>query len=238
MSEPTGHLSAAELIAELRAFGMTQREIAENIGRSERMVRKIIRGETSGALYRECLQGVYDTGRQQRPVPRLTGKDGKPRRVRAKAGSKDKMRVPDDPATDPKRSTWTKPRATYLQGGQRKYTWELPTTGDEAGKAALAQAHRDMTDENRRRAQGRNRGKFRVNFTDGSSVLLGAKGGYKVSHMHKKLREQFGGDWNAWAKDQMANRADGVSVSDPPDLSLPIESIEPLYYMPGNEESL
>lgn len=231
-------MSVADIIGELRAFGMTQREIADNIGRDPRMVRKVIRGESSGELYRECLQAVYDTGRQQRPVPRLTDKNGKPRKVRAKAGSEEKTRIPDDPTVDPQRSTWAKPSVTYLQGGQRKYKWELPTTTDEAGKAALTEAHRDMTDENRRRAQGRNRAKFRVTFTDGTSVLLGSKGGYKVSHMHKKLRTSFGGDWNAWAKDQMAGRADGVSISNPPDLSLPIESIEPLYYMPGHEESL
>lgn len=231
-------MSVADIIGELLAFGMTQREIAENIGRVPRMVRKVIRGESSGELYRECLQALYDTGRKQPPVPRLTDKDGKPRKVRAKAGSEEKTRIPDDPAVDPQRSTWTMPGVTYLQGGQRKYLYDLPTTTDEAGKAALTEAHRDMTNENRRRSQGRNRGKFRVTLQGGASVLLGGRSGYKVSHMHKKLREDFGGDWNAWAKDQMSNRTDGASVSDPPDLSLPIVSIEPLYYMPGHEESL
>lgn len=46
---------AARIIAELRGRGMTQAAIAEAIGRSPRMVRKVEKGESSGAHYLDAL---------------------------------------------------------------------------------------------------------------------------------------------------------------------------------------
>ena len=99
--------TAQDLIRDLRRKGISTAEIAEELHRSPRMVRKILNGETSGALYRQALQELADTGRLTHVPPRRRRKDGSIAPVRGKAGAKPVM-SPDgfsDVAGHPRRAS-------------------------------------------------------------------------------------------------------------------------------------
>ncbi|NAZ78392.1 hypothetical protein GTQ99_23715, partial [Kineococcus sp. T13] len=92
---PAGGRSAADLVAELRAYGMSVAEIAHELQRSPRMVRKVVRGETSGQLYLSTLRELVEGGRARSRPPRRRGRDGAPVRVRARREAAEPTRVPD-----------------------------------------------------------------------------------------------------------------------------------------------
>ena len=62
--------SAQDLVRFLRGRGVSTSEIAAELHRSPRMVRKILNGETSGALYRSTLEELATIGRAGRDLVR------------------------------------------------------------------------------------------------------------------------------------------------------------------------
>lgn len=88
--------SAADLIANLRAYGLSVSEIARELGRSPRMIRKVVQGESSGQLYVPALNELVQTGRTQAPPARRRGRDGELVRVRAPRGAAEPTRRPQE----------------------------------------------------------------------------------------------------------------------------------------------
>lgn len=199
--------SAAELIRRLREYGLTQTEIARELDRSPRMVRKIERGETSGELYRGALAQLYETGKSVPPVPRRRDRAGSLVRVRAPRGSETPTVQPVDPTSGPARRNYST-ETTYLQGGGRQHQYHLPKSegkGREEGRLAFLH-------NNGRAAMGRRRAKFRLRYSNGRTVEVGSKGGYRASDVQTRSRNEGNDPW-AYLAAEAAHRY--VDLDDP-----------------------
>lgn len=230
MSDPSTP-TAAELIADLRAYGLSVSEIAREIGRSPRMVRKVMQGQSSGQLYVAALNELVQTGRTQAPPARRRGRDGQLMRVRAPRGAAEPTRRPQEgaggaqagvggqqPATSTgggKSSSASGGPAgrpggfsdstTYLPGGVRQHTVTAPRSegsGRERARQGLLGALRRAA---RSQRGGRKNVRFRVTLQNGTTVEVGAKGGYAVSKALARSRSE-GDDPFAWLAGEVADR--------------------------------
>ncbi|WP_380161880.1 hypothetical protein [Kineococcus sp. R86509] len=223
--------SAADLIANLRAYGLSVSEIARELGRSPRMIRKVVQGESSGQLYVPALNELVQTGRTQAPPARRRGRDGELVRVRAPRGAAEPTRRPQEdtgaaqaggagqtPAPPPggrgrsSASTGSAARpgtfsdsTTYLPGGVRQHTVTAPRSegsGRERARQGLLGALRRAA---RSQRGGRKNVRFRVTLQNGTTVEVGAKGGYAVSKALARSRSE-GDDPFAWLAGEVADR--------------------------------
>ena len=220
---PPAPRSAADLVAELRAYGMSVAEIAHELQRSPRMVHKIVRGESSGRLYVPTLTELVETGQARSRPPRRRGRDGQPVRVRAPRGAAAPTRVPDvedeqpapagtGPAASPGagRSAGGRSRfsdsTAYLPGGVRQHT----VTGPRSEGPGRERARQRLMDVLRGAARGQRHGRrnvrFRVTLRDGTSVEVGSKGGYSVSAALARSRGE-GDDPLRWLREEIAERS-------------------------------
>lgn len=213
----------ADLVADLRAYGMSVTEIAAELQRSPRMVRKIVRGETRGEAYRTTLTELVDKGVAQTRPPRRRGRDGQTVRVRAPRASGVATRHPDDPgtgtgtppATDagtsgtPTQRPTPATQTTYLAGGARQYAINVPRTGPnrEAGRVQIMSWLRAAA---RGQRGGRKNARFTLNLKDGRSITVGGTGGYAVSAALARSKAE-GNDPFAWLNDQIQGRYEGLS---------------------------
>ncbi len=123
--------SARDLINAIRAdIGLNYTEIAAELQRDRRMVSKIMRGETSGEVYRAALLELATKGQVTNRPPRRRGADGKVVPVRGGAKGEPTVIPPQDPAgtyvaPPPKRGRFAK-QTTYLREGGRRYNIEFP----------------------------------------------------------------------------------------------------------------
>jgi len=129
--------SAQELIQYLRGRGVSNAEIAAELQRDPRMVRKVLNGETTGAAYRATLIELATTGRASTVPPRRRSNDGRVVRVRAKAGATEKSVTPADTGG---RYTVSKQggrftSTTYLGGGGRQHEIHMPKGKTAKGRA-------------------------------------------------------------------------------------------------------
>ncbi|NAZ77246.1 hypothetical protein GTQ99_17720, partial [Kineococcus sp. T13] len=95
---------------------------------------------------------------------------------------------------------------TYLPGGVRQHT----VTGPRTEGAGREQARRRLMEVLRAAARGQRHGRrnvrFRVTLRDGTSVQVGAKGGYAVSAALARSRGE-GDDPLGWLREEIAGRA-------------------------------
>jgi transcriptional regulator with XRE-family HTH domain len=223
--------TAADLIAELRAYGLSVSEIARELGRSPRMIRKVVQGQSSGQLYVPALNELVQTGRTQAPPERRRGRDGELVRVRAPRGATEPTRRPQEdtgaapaggagqPPTAPtgrrgRSSVQSEPArqpgtfsdsTTYLPGGVRQHTVTAPRsegTGREKARQGLLGALRRAA---RSQQAGRKNVRFRVTLQNGTTVEVGAKGGYAVSKALARSRSE-GDDPFAWLSGELTDR--------------------------------
>ncbi|WP_049821579.1 hypothetical protein [Kineococcus radiotolerans] len=225
--------TAADLIADLRAYGLSISEIARELGRSPRMVRKVVQGESSGQLYVAALSELARTGRAQAQPARRRGRDGQLMRVRAPRGASEPTRRPEEGTEAQKSGTAGQPPAsragagagqpsptpggragrsggfsdstTYLPGGVRQHTVTAPRsegTGRERARQRLLETLRRAA---RSQRGGRKNVRFRVTLKNGTTVEVGAKGGYAVSKALARSRSE-GDDPFAWLAGEVADR--------------------------------
>ena len=223
--------TAADLIANLRAYGLSVSEIARELGRSPRMIRKVVQGQSSGQLYVSALNELVQTGRTQAPPERRRGRDGELVRVRAPRGAAEPTRRPQEdtgaaqaggagqpPATPTSRRGRSSAQAeparqpgtfsdstTYLPGGVRQHTVTAPRSegsGRERARQGLLAALRRAA---RSQRGGRKNVRFRVTLQNGTTVEVGAKGGYAVSKALARSRSE-GDDPFAWLAGEVADR--------------------------------
>ena len=133
--------SALELVQGLRGRGLSTKEIAHELRRDPRMVRKILNGETSGAAYRTTLLELANTGHATTRTPRRRNKAGEIVPVRAKKGSEVKTVVPEDTAgryTEAKQGGRYS-STTYLGGGGRQHELHIPKGKQAKGREAASE---------------------------------------------------------------------------------------------------
>lgn len=196
-------LSMAEIVANLRTYGLSKPEIAAELGRSVRMVTKIERGETSGELYRGVLTELYENGRRTSPrPPRRRSASGGLMAVRAKGGG---TAPPPAPAADvdelgpserrpgytptytdvPKRGRFSS-AVTYLSGGGRQVEVNAPKSDGKGRQLADATLQEEM----RKAAQGQRRTKFQVVWSNGRVMEIGGKSGYNARDVNARSRNE------------------------------------------------
>lgn len=207
--------SAAELIAELKEkAAMSNREIAQALGRDASLVSQIVRGKKSGAHFVGALTELAATGAiTHRPQRRRT-KAGVPAKVRGRVGTPAHEPVDVEPGARyvavPERGRFVAHKTHYLRGGGRIYATQFPRTkrakGNEAGWRRI---ERQIRSAARRRYGGRDRPPMRVSFditfSDGRQMRLGDKGGYDIGKVVAAVARR-GGSIEGWIKDQGRNR--------------------------------
>lgn len=213
-------MSPAELIGALRQYGMTVTEIARELGRSPRMVRKVVRGESTGETYRQALTELHTTGSTQTRPARRRDRQGRAVPVRAPRGAEEPVVRPQDSEPSPAPSTGAErgqaarggrstfsTRTTYLQGGARQVEVTSPRTegtGRERGRG-------EVLDVLRRAARGRRRVSFTATYSNGRGVQIGGKSGYKASDALRRSRNE-GNDPYSWLRGETGDRYDDLDV--------------------------
>lgn len=207
-------LSMAELVQRTKAdFDMTWSDMAEQLGRSDRMVRKIARGETTGESYRRSLTELYSRGEVEHLTPRRRTKDGKLAPVRSKRGTDEKSHVPDDTrgvrAAPVKRGRYSS-RTQHFGHGNRRHVITMPrsentTKGRERGLGTVVDKLRSVT---RSQARKDKRVGFKVTMEDEQgqrrTYEIGSKSGYHSSDVTSDIRSIHGGNVESWISSQMA----------------------------------
>lgn len=193
-------LSPAELVVRVReAYGLTWGELAAAMNRSERMMRKVARGETSGEAYRAALTELHETGAVSKAPSRRRNAAGKLVPVRAKAGARKRTRVPRDPrrgASLPRHST----RVTHLPDGNRIVQIQLPkTVGSPERGAGLYAARMTVVNVARGSSRQDKRVHLRATVDVGGGRTrtfdVGSKGGYLAADVVADVRDRNGGTW-------------------------------------------
>lgn len=209
--------SAQDLVRFLRGRGVTTSEIAAELRRSPRMVRKILNGETSGALYRDTLEELASTGRVTKVPPRRRLKDGSLMPVRGKAGAESKTVIPEDPGgryTENPQGGRMQISTTYMAEGGRQIDAKIPKGRTAKGRT---QANVDLVQMIRNAAKGQAKDKqkqitARVTFANGRQMEVNT---YNASTMLKRVNEA-GGDTLGWLARESELRYVNLDVSEVP----------------------
>jgi DNA-binding transcriptional regulator YdaS (Cro superfamily) len=205
--------SARELVQELRGRGISTKEIAGELGRDPRMVRKVLNGETSGAAYRATLIEIATTGQAKTRPARRRAKDGHIVPVRAAKGSETKTIVPADTGgryTDKKqggRFTST----TYLGGGGRQHEIHVPKGKTAKGRDA---ANADLTSKIRAAAKGQsgdNQKRVKMTLTYANGRVMEVND-YNASTLLQRINSN-GGDVLGWLASQSDKRYKNLDLS-------------------------
>lgn len=134
-------MNAKDLIEQIRLRGVSVAEIAREIDRSPRMVYAIVRGETSGASFRNALNEIAVKGRVFTTPPRRRTKDGTLAPVRGKGGvsvePEHHIRKLNEEPQGGRFTTAT----TFLTAGGRQHEVRLPKSlkaqGRQRGNEAI-----------------------------------------------------------------------------------------------------
>ncbi|MGO2933139.1 hypothetical protein [Microbacterium sp.] len=209
--------TARELIQDLRGRGLSNTEIASELQRSPRMVRKVLNGETSGAAYTQTLRELASTGRASTVPPRRRSKDGNLVPVRTKAGAAEKSAPPVDTG-----GRYTSERqggrftaTTYLGGGGRQHEIKVPKGKTTKGRGA---ATADLLTKVRSAARGQSkdtqkRVRLQVTYANGRVMEVND---YNASTLLKRMNEQGGRDPLGWLAAQSAKRYANLDTSKTP----------------------
>jgi hypothetical protein len=230
-------LSPQELLLESKAkYEMSWDELGSAMGRSPRMMRKIARGETSGASYREALVELYTRGEIRHIPSRRRNKAGNLVNVRAKRGAETKSVAPHDDGgryvRSPKRGRFTVAEDEQIEAGDENYTRADGKEPDvffpEGGRMSTVEMPKskgkgrisgwDAIKSKLRSAAKSQRGhdkrvRFEVEFDVGDGrrrvVTIGEKSGYAASDALSDINKIHGGDAEAFINDQAQQRYQG-----------------------------
>lgn len=211
--------TARELVQYLRGRGISTAEISNELQRSPRMVRKILNGETSGALYRESLEELATTGHTSRVPPRRRRKDGTLAPVRGKRTRSGESRsvVPKDPGgtyVDDKQGGRFRTETTYMAEGGRHIRMSVPKSHGAKGRE---QANSELVNQVRNAAKGQARDKQKqisatLTFANGRQMQVNT---YNASTMLKRMRDS-GGDALGWFRRESKIRYSNLDLDDIP----------------------
>ena len=211
--------TAQELVRHLRGRGISVTDIAGALHRSPRMVRKILNGETSGALYRDSLEEIATTGHTTKVPPRRRRKDGSLAPVRGKRAPSGESRtvVPEDPGgtyTDRTQGGRFRTSTTFMSEGGRQIQMTIPKAKSAKGRDS---ANTEIIRQVRAAARGQARKKQKqitttVTFANGRQMALNT---YNASTMLKRINDN-GGDALGWVRKESHNRYVNLDVEQVP----------------------
>lgn len=213
-------MSVADLVRSIQAEKKLSRaEIADEIGRSPRMVGKLLNGESKGESFREALTSLRDKGAVDRRPPRRRDSHGEIVAVRAKIDAEHQPQVSADgkktkaPTMVPEDSggRWTKKapnrfgtKNSFADNGDRIYGVTMHKTNKKSRERAVETMVKNLRTVTRSQAKEDKRVSFTATLDNGRIVSIGEKGGYFSSDVLNRIKSEFGGDANAFIMDQIA----------------------------------
>lgn len=207
--------SARDLVQVLRGKGLSVRDIATELQRDPRMVRKVLNGETSGERYRASLLELASTGRTTQVPPRRRGKDGQVVPVRAKRGAAEKTVVPEDTGgryADAKQGGRYS-STTYFGGEDRQIEHRIPKGKTTKGRqAATAELLRNIRSAARGQKGNQKRVKLTLTYANGRVMEVND---YNASTLLSRVKST-GGDTLGWLAAQSAARYSNLDTSKTP----------------------
>lgn len=247
--------SAREILYSLHHDrGISQVELARMLGRSPRMVRKVLRGESSGEAYRAALLELENRGRIKQPPPRRRNAAGQLVPVRAKRRPPTRpstpAQIPDEDLGPDVEVEEEPTRPPTPSVGDGLVIPSEPRSRYSVSTSVLADGGRilDVTMPKSKRSPGYDRAKdsllsglrsvakgqrwqskyvqIRVTLADGREVPIGAKYGYRASKALAEVKDHDG-DIMKWAAKKIAERYPAGSM---PDEDRRIINIEILNY--------
>lgn len=194
-----------ELLAQLRAAGLTQRDVEARTGMSPRYQRFVASGAKSGEHYRSAFDRYLSTGLPS-PAPRRRTSTGELAAVRG--GRRPAERVAPAPVTPGALGVSTR---DYAGGRGRIVSVGLPASegpGRVQGRAAIYDAIL-------RAAYGRRRVAFTVHTRDGRALQVGQHGGYRAGAVTSGVRlDPANGDVLRWIVEQGLREKYGTTSAD------------------------
>lgn len=210
--------SARELIQELRGRGVTTAEIASELRRDPKMVRKVLNGETSGAIYTATLRELATTGRATTIPPRRRDSSGNLVPVRTKAGAATKTTVPEDTGgryTNERQGGRLQTDTTYLGGGGRQHELKIPKGKTAKGRTA---AETELLRLTRAAARGQSKDtqkRVRLQLTYANGRVMEVND-YNASTLLNRFNQLGGGNPLDWLAAQSAERYANLNVGKVP----------------------
>lgn len=204
----------AELVHHIKTtYHTSNRELANLIGRSEKLIRNLHHGKTPGENYRRTLTELYNTGTITHLTPRRRTKEGKLIRIRTKKGAKTPSTTPTD--TRGGRAP-NKTRGRYrhttqlLANGQRIHTTEMPPSPRAKGRAqGFKTVHDTLIKITRSQAHADKRVTPTITVQDPNGnrreLRIGTKDGYHASDIVTDINHDHHGDTEAWANTQISH---------------------------------
>lgn len=220
--------SAQDLVRLLRGRGITMSELAAELHRSPRMIRKILNGETSGALYRETLEEIANTGRASKIPPRRRLKDGSLMPIRGKVSDgQDRTVIPEDPGgryTSDRQGGRMQISTTFMSEGGRIIEARIPKGKTAKGRITANEQLVKVIRGAARSQAGRKQKQItaRVTFANGRQMEVNT---YNASTMLQRIHED-GGDTLGWLAREAGNRYINLNTADVPITGLTLNVVD------------
>lgn len=227
-AQDPNEMTPQELVLHLKeAYGYTWKEMGERLGRNEKMLRKVSKGESRGEAYRAALTELYERGEVTHIPARRRSKDGRIVPVRAKAGAAEKTVVPEETGGTfthvPKKGA-LKTTTTDLAAGGRQYNIQMPKSARAKGrKEGIDILKQRLQTVSRSQARQDKRIKLQVVYqVDGVGRVMdiGSKSGYHASDILNDVKTMYGGDMTAWIAAQSQERYENLDVAHSPVVSV------------------
>lgn len=228
MATDKDRLSIQELVQRSKdAYGLTWAEMGQQLGRSEKMIRKLAKGEAAGESFRQSLTELYEEGQVRHLTPRRRRKDGQLAPVRAKQGADTKSIAPVDTKglrAQPVRRGRFRHEVQNLAGGNRIATTDMPKTQRSQGRKKGWESVRDeLRRVSKSQARKDKRVKVRVVLEDEHGerriVNIGSKSGYHASDVLSDVRTVHGGNMESWVDAQLQGAGSKPGSSAPESLA-------------------
>lgn len=205
---PDGLESVADLVrGVMEVRKLSRADIAAELGRSPRMVGKLLNGESRGESFRAALVSLRDNGVVDRRPPRRRSKDGGIVPVRAKQGAehppvptpdgskaKAPTVVPED--TDGRYVSKVPNRfsqsSSYSKDGNRVHQVTMSRTNKDSRARGLKAIMDKLAGVARSQAHRDKKVTFTATLDNGRQVTIGEKGGTYVSQALRSIRTAGG----------------------------------------------
>lgn len=211
-------MSVADLVRQIQVEKkLTRNEIAAELGRSPRMVGKILNSETSGESYREALTSLSEKGSVDRRPPRRRDGQGNLVRVRAKIDQEHQPETVDGKVKAPTYipedtgGRWTKKapnrfstKSSYADNGDRIHSVTMHKSNKQSRERGIGAVMGNLRTVTRSQSHKDKRVNFTVTLDNGHVMSIGDKGGYFSSDVLRTITKDFGGDAHAYLVDQVS----------------------------------
>lgn len=220
------NLSISDLVKKIQTEKKLSRsELARELGRSPRMVGKLINGESTGESYREALTSLNEKGAVYRRPPRRRDKEGNLVRVRAKIDQEHQPETKEGhtkaPTVVPEETggRWVKKapnkfssKSSYADNGDRVYGVTMHKSNKESRERGLNAVMANIRTVTRSQGHKDKRVNFTATMDDGRVVTIGEKAGYFSSDVLSKINKEFGGNAQAYLIDQINKAYKGTKM--------------------------